>query len=1156
MMLDIYRSGSINLSIHIDDKTVFSQKLMGECMIDCTYESASVIDVKIGDYIVFKGENYYINRDPSVKKYGSNRFSYGIKFESNQYELRKVDYSTVSSVGYIDGLSEFYLFGKAQMFLNLIVANMNRDRSGWTVGTVVDTKEKNLYFNNENCLSVLNRLCQEFELEFEIVGKQVSLKNKVGTTTAYNLKYGKHNGLYSISKEPAGSDDVVTRLKAFGSDKNLLYSYRNHSERLKFVVGGKSYVENNTALYGVIESSVTWDDIFPHRTGTLSALGSDIYKFSDSGMDFDVNNYLLPGVSPKVHFQTGDCAGYEFEINSYNNSTKEFTIIKVTDSQGFEMPNATLKPKVGDTYVLVDIQMPQTYIDAAETELYNRAVSYLNNFLSVPRVNYSLVIDRLYSITLGIGDELTVSDTDLGINKVVRVIGIRYPLIDQQNIKIDLSNKSEKELGIKMVFALEDQKRTASIIRNEDIPKAVRESALYAQSIYDTRYLIKYSQASPGPSAQHVYSDVYIHGNIFSQGDIIAYSETMPPDVSWWAAMPQASGTILGGIKLGTGLTYNAVTGKVDASGGSGVSSWNSLNDRPAWLIYGTLAEFQSGHSHNWTQINGRPTLATVATSGSYNDLGNKPDLSVYQPVSTAINSGNIASQSVNYSNTAGNANNFGGQAPAYYQAASSAWNTSNLNPVTYKSTSDFNNLHTGSFDAQFVRGTMQAANNPNDGANYYNVIQSTFHDTNYSSQIAVSLNSSTIFSRTYFAGSWGGWNKYYHSGNLNRTDTDFTARQVYATNVYTDTIEAGGTDTLELNYYTGGDVIIGQLLGNGGSKNLKVNRIYTNSDIYATGELYSNGNSAAIYFQNRTGTNKYAWYAESDIVRLYNQNVGDILTIANNGVLTTNDIGSNGWIRSNYGSIYSRDNGNGSIELATYQGSLPGYSSNYYPTLKGSGIIYIAASGSYVGAITSGGIHLEASKQFRSWGDGFKSYNYHGMVGDYDQNSTASKIIWTIGDSWNSIASHYGLGYEYFSGNYGHSYVIRENGGVNIILSGSTGSIWGAGSLTMAGDITAFSDRILKTDLRPLSNVLDKIQFITGYSFLRVDSNDGKRHIGLIAQEVQSQFPELVNKNSDGILSLNYQNYVAVLNEAIKEQQAKIEKLEKKVYFLERRGV
>jgi hypothetical protein len=101
------------------------------------------------------------------------------------------------------------------------------------------------------------------------------------------------------------------------------------------------------------------------------------------------------------------------------------------------------------------------------------------------------------------------------------------------------------------------------------------------------------------------------------------------------------------------------------------------------------------------------------------------------------------------------------------------------------------------------------------------------------------------------------------------------------------------------------------------------------------------------------------------------------------------------------------------------------------------------------------------------------------------------------------------------------------------------------SGNLTMAGNVTAFSDIRLKKDLEPISDALEKVQSLTGYTYTRIDS--GERHTGLIAQDVQNVLPEAVMDDGDR-LSLAYGNMVGLLVEAIKAQQVQIDDLKSKL--------
>lgn len=93
-------------------------------------------------------------------------------------------------------------------------------------------------------------------------------------------------------------------------------------------------------------------------------------------------------------------------------------------------------------------------------------------------------------------------------------------------------------------------------------------------------------------------------------------------------------------------------------------------------------------------------------------------------------------------------------------------------------------------------------------------------------------------------------------------------------------------------------------------------------------------------------------------------------------------------------------------------------------------------------------------------------------------------------------------------------------------------------------------SDKNLKTNITPIENALDKILSLEGVEFDFISGvNCGylkKHQIGLIAQDVNKVIPEVVGKNTDGTLGVSYQHLVAVLIEAIKEQQQEIEELKK----------
>ena len=108
---------------------------------------------------------------------------------------------------------------------------------------------------------------------------------------------------------------------------------------------------------------------------------------------------------------------------------------------------------------------------------------------------------------------------------------------------------------------------------------------------------------------------------------------------------------------------------------------------------------------------------------------------------------------------------------------------------------------------------------------------------------------------------------------------------------------------------------------------------------------------------------------------------------------------------------------------------------------------------------------------------------------------------------------------------------------------TGSFTTITASGDITSQGNVTSYSDARLKTDLVQVSDALASLKKLSGYYYTRLDT--GERSLGLIAQEVQKVYPEVVRQGE--YLSVSYGNMVALLLEAIKELDRKVERLYEK---------
>ena len=119
---------------------------------------------------------------------------------------------------------------------------------------------------------------------------------------------------------------------------------------------------------------------------------------------------------------------------------------------------------------------------------------------------------------------------------------------------------------------------------------------------------------------------------------------------------------------------------------------------------------------------------------------------------------------------------------------------------------------------------------------------------------------------------------------------------------------------------------------------------------------------------------------------------------------------------------------------------------------------------------------------------------------------------------------------------------ILQVAGGVGI-----------AKTLNVGEDVVAFasSDERYKDLITPIENPNEKIKLLSGNTFIWNDKHEvfkGKKDIGIIAQEVEKVFPEIVDTRDDGYKAVKYEKLVALLIESNKELIKRVEELESKI--------
>lgn len=127
----------------------------------------------------------------------------------------------------------------------------------------------------------------------------------------------------------------------------------------------------------------------------------------------------------------------------------------------------------------------------------------------------------------------------------------------------------------------------------------------------------------------------------------------------------------------------------------------------------------------------------------------------------------------------------------------------------------------------------------------------------------------------------------------------------------------------------------------------------------------------------------------------------------------------------------------------------------------------------------------------------------------------------------------------------YNSTVYTANNVGIGISAQDLNNALYVNGDIYATSDIISRSDARMKYDLLPIDDALNKLKTLTGYTyFMKDDVSPGRRHAGLIAQQVESVCPELIHTQPSGIKGVTYGNFSALLVQAIKELSNQVEEI------------
>lgn len=509
-----------------------SRSLMADDTVTLEVVSTFLIDFEKGDKIKIDSDWYTIRTTVDRTKNSEDQYNYSITLYGCIYDLMKVMFRDTDVNGRSTSLT-FDLTYSIKDFVKVIIYNMNRDYPGEWVFDDKDcpeTEPKTVSFSCQNCLQTLQNECKDFDVDFQITTDKDGIHHiKIGkfgsvVTPPNGEKYfqwGRGHGLFTLVEGKVDDKAIITRMYGEGGTNNIPTAYRNYSERLQLpypqrlnkhdhklsdgtVVKAKTmqigctddnkrYIEDAalSKKIGVEEDAIQNDDIYPRRTGKVTALGDDVYTFMDDTMDFDLKasnsngtTYLIDGTSAKITFITGRLAGREFELHDYDHSAKKFILKPYKDARGLVFPTSNttaFQIREGDQYKITDIIMPDSYIEDAEEDLW---FYVYDKFLQAKqaRAQYALTFSRSYfienmpkdsdSCLFTPGDYVPIKDERFNLEKNIRIQKVERNLLLRHDYTLTISDTATISIINQAVINVQKHDTILEANRLKDLTRA------------------------------------------------------------------------------------------------------------------------------------------------------------------------------------------------------------------------------------------------------------------------------------------------------------------------------------------------------------------------------------------------------------------------------------------------------------------------------------------------------------------------------------------------------------------------------------------------------------------------------------------------------------------------------------------------------------
>lgn len=455
-------SGVVVYEAPITTSATIKRQLMGDYYIELVFDAVDRIDVGRGCYILYNNHRFEIMSNVIPDDTSQGGLRYTLRFEAQQSQMKRC------KVFWREGENlevSFALTSDISTFGQLIIDNVNAFLGGstFTLGSVPSTTEmKAISFAGDSCWDAVATIAETFGVEWwaEEDGDNVRLcfgKLETGDS----VEFRKGDIVSSIPSKKGDDASYGTRFYVFGSTKNLPTDYgttveggvtNNVVEKRLHLPNGQQYIDAwpNLAPEDVVEQVVFFDDVMPTNVETITDIheaveevipgtSNRVYYAICADSPFGYEN-IIEGEQIQANFTSGDLIGQTFDLEidtTAESFNKTFRIVpKVTDKDALEViPNANMRPRVGDSFILVGVELPQARVEQAEQELLAVGTEYSQKNSNDTEI-YDCPTNAVYchrnDCNYALGQRVTLVDEKFGdTGRQSRIQGYEKKLYDE-----------------------------------------------------------------------------------------------------------------------------------------------------------------------------------------------------------------------------------------------------------------------------------------------------------------------------------------------------------------------------------------------------------------------------------------------------------------------------------------------------------------------------------------------------------------------------------------------------------------------------------------------------------------------------------------------------------------------------------------------------